>query len=120
MSTKAIICQSSILVSYVILMILNHKNMTLVISSTVIATISCIMCLTTPTADEDDDFIERVLDVMVIAPETITIQIRDEFVNEIEPPVLVQTAVQINHDSFDDPNTPQAIMVATVVPRRCY
>ncbi len=115
----ATFCQSTVLVSYVILMILNHKNMTIVISSTVVATISCIMCLTTPEGDDNDDLIE-VIDIMVIAPETITIQINDENVYEIETPALEQTVVQINHDSFDDPNTPQAVMVATVVPRQCH
>ena len=118
MSSNATFCQSTVLVSYIILMILNHRNMTIVISSTIVATISCIMCLTTPETDDDDNVREQIIEVVVIEPDTITIQIRDENVNEIETPVLEQTAVQINHDSFDDPNTPQAIMVTTVVPSR--
>ena len=120
MSSSATFCQSTVLVSYIILMILNHKNMTIVISSTVVATISCIMCLITPETDNDDNLRDRVIEVVAIEPETITIQIRDEYVNDIELPVIEQAAVQINHNSFDDPNTPQAIMVATVVPRQCY
>ena len=94
--------------------------MTIVISSTVVATISCVMCLTSLDTDDDDNLREQIVEVTIIEADTITIQISDENVNEIELPVLEQPAVQINHDSFDDPNTPQAIMVATIVPPRCY
>ena len=120
MPSYATFCQSTIVASYIILMILSHKNMTIVISSTVVVTISCIMCLISPEIDDDDNLREQFVEVTIIEADTIAIQINDENVHEIETPVLEQTAVQINHCSFDDPNTPQAIMVATVVPHRYY
>ena len=120
MPSSATFCQSVIVASYIILMILSHKNMTIVISSTVVVSISCIMCLTSPEIDDDDNLREQIVEVTIIEADAIAIQINDENVHEIETPVLEQPAVQINHDSFDDPNTPQAKMVATVVQRQCY
>lgn len=115
MSSKATFCQSTVLVSYIILMILNHKNMTIVISSTIVATVSCIMCLTASDTDDDDGLRERIVEVVVIEPDAIAIQIRDEF---IEPSVIEQNAIQINNGLYENSNIPQATMVATVVPLR--
>jgi hypothetical protein len=72
------------------------------------------MCIILPETDEEDER-ERIADI--VETDTITIQVRDEDVDvivedEIEPSV---NAIQINYDSFDNRDTPQAIMVATVV-----
>lgn len=115
MSLNASFCQFTILISYVILMILNYNNMILVIPSTTIVIITCLCCLTAPETDDE----ERIVEVVMLETDTITIQIGDEFVSDIiEPSVIEQTAVKIIPDSYNELNTPQAVMVTTVVPSR--
>lgn len=113
MSMKTTFCQFTILTSYVILMIFNYKNMIAVISSTTIVTISCLSCIT---AQETDDVEEVIVEVVMLETDSITIQIEDEFVTE--PSIIENHAVKIIPDSYNEVNTPQAVMVETVVPSR--
>ena len=114
---KTTFCQFTILTSYVILMIFNYKNMIAVISSTTIVAISCLSCITA----QETDLEERIVEVVMLETDSITIQIEieDEFMDNItEPSIIENNAVKIIPDSYDELNTPQAVIVATVVPSR--
>jgi 16S rRNA A1518/A1519 N6-dimethyltransferase RsmA/KsgA/DIM1 with predicted DNA glycosylase/AP lyase activity len=69
-------------------------------------------------SDPDDDIRERVVETVAMEPDAIIIQIIDENIeDEIELSIIEGNATQINYDSTD-PNTPQAIVVAIVIPPR--
>ena len=115
-SNIAFLCQSVVLASYLLLLVLHKNNLTIVISSTMIVSITCVACLTM--SDPDDDIRERVVETVAVEPDAIIIQIIDENIeDEIELSIIEGNATQINYDSID-PNTPQAIVVAIVIPPR--
>jgi hypothetical protein len=99
-------------------MTFNYNNAVVVISSTVIASVTCVICIVLPENDEDDNTQVGVVreDIIVVEPDAIVVNVRDEDITEIEE----QSAIQINDDFFRNLNTPQAIIVATVVPSQYY
>jgi hypothetical protein len=93
----------------------NYNNAAVVISSTVIASVTCVICIALPENDEDDNDVVREDTFIILEPDAIVVNVRDEDVIEIE-----QSAIQINDDLIRNLNTPQAIIVATVVPTQYY
>ena len=68
------------------LLVLHENNLTIVISSTMIVSITCVVCLTI--SDPDDDIQERVVETVAVEPDAIIIQIIDENMDEIESSII--------------------------------
>lgn len=119
MRKNSTLCQSIIFMTYVIILSFYSKNVTVVVTSTIFTSVTCVLCITSSEID-DDGIVHR--ENVVVETNAIIIDVRDDIViveDEIVPTIQEQVAIEI--DPFQNPNNiPQAVMVATVVPPRYY
>ncbi len=122
MGKNSTLCQSIILMTYVIIISFYSKNITVVVTSSIFTSVTCVLCITSSEIDDDDGIVHR--ENVVVETDAIIIEVRDDVViveDEIVPTIQEQVATEIMADPFHNPNNiPQAIMVATVVPLRYY
>lgn len=124
MGKNSTLCQSIILMTYVIILSFYSKNITVVVTSTIFTSVTCVLCITSTEIDDDGNVRDGIVhrENVVVETNAIIIDVRDDIVtveDEIVPTIQEQVAIEI--DPFQNPNNiPQAIMVATVVPLRYY
>lgn len=124
MGKKSTLCQSIILMTYVIILSFYSKSITVVVTSTIFTSVTCVLCITSSEIDDDGNVRDGIVhrENVVVETNAIIIGVRDDIVtveDEIVPTIQEQVAIEI--DPFQNLNNiPQAIMIATVVPLRYY
>lgn len=119
MGKKSTLCQSIILMTYVLIISFYSKNITVVVVSSIFTSVTCVLCITSSEIEDNGNVEDNVVhsENVVIETDAVIIGVRNGVV--IEDGIVTTAQEQVATEIIDD-NIPQTIIVATVVPPQYY